>query len=169
MFLAARKAMIAWSDAMLDLNQRWLQARKRILDPKDTYGTDDLVQDTFATWLLGMGAWERGWNAVYGPSQPSVPMIMLRNPGLVGEAQLATSSLQGALSTTDLVHLSGGAPIPRADVKATVDGNGILTVKIEPRGKGGRDPGQYRGVVFSETAGTPRVVADLVVDITPDV
>jgi hypothetical protein len=168
MFLgAARKAAIAWSDAMLDLDQRWLQARKRIFAPDVTYGTDDLVQDTLATWLLGMRTWERVWNAAYGSAQTGVPVIMIRNPGLVGEATIATSDGEATLQTTDLAHLGSGRAIPRADVTATVDGNGVLTVKIRPRAKEDRDLGLYRGVVFTETAGTPRVVADLVVELSP--
>src|SRR5262249_10354179 len=143
-----RKAAIAWSDSLLDLDQRWLQARKRIFDPDKTYGMNDLVEDSLATWLLGMRAWERVWNAAYGSAQPSVPVILIRNPGLVGEATVATPAGNGGFKTTDLAHMGGGAPIPRADVGATVDGNGVLTVKIQPRNRGDRALGLYRGVVF---------------------
>jgi hypothetical protein len=166
MFLgAARKAAIAWSDALLDIDQRWLKARKRIADPNATYGSDDLLQDALATWMLGMRTWERVWNAAYGSTQASVPVILIRSPGLVGEATIATSDVDGALQTTDLAHQGGGRAIPRADVTATVDGNGVLTVKIQPRGAGERDPGLHRGVVFTEIAGTLRVVADVIVEI----
>jgi len=167
MFLGvARKTAVAWSEALLDLDQRWLQARKRIFAPDVTYGANDLVQDTLATWLLGMRAWERMWNAAYGPTQPSVPVILIRNPGLVGEANVG-SCVEGPLQTTDLAHLGGGRAIPRADVTATVDANGVLTVRITPVSKEERAHGLYRGVVFAEPAGTPRVVADLVVELTP--
>jgi hypothetical protein len=166
MFLgAARKAAIAWSDAMLDIDQRWLKARARIADPGATYGTDDLLQDTLAAWMLGMRTWERVWNAAYAPAQASVPVILIRNPALVGEATIAASDVEGRLQTTDLAHQGAGRSIPRDDVTATVDGNGVLTVKIRPRLAGERDPGLYRGVVFAETAGTPRVVADIVVEL----
>ena len=169
MFLGvARKAAMAWSDALLDLDQRWLQARKRIFDPAVTYGMNDLVQDSLATWLLGMRAWERVWNAAYGPGQPAVPVILIRNPALVGEATIAAPPDDGGLQTTDLAHLGGGRPIPRDDVRATVDGNGVLRVQIRPRNRAERELGLYRGVVFVETAGTPRVVADVVVELSPD-
>jgi hypothetical protein len=168
MFLdAARRAAIAWSEALLDLDQRWLQARKRIDAPDVTYGANDLVQDSLATWLLGMRAWERTWTAAYGPAQPSVPVIFIRNPKFTGEATVAMAG-QATLQSTDLAHQSGGRAIPRADVTATVDGYGVLTVQITPRGKGERDPGLHRGIVFSERAGTPRVVADVIVEISPD-
>jgi len=169
MFLGvARKAAIAWSDSLLDLDQRWLQARKRIFDPGATYGMNEVVQDSLATWLLGVRAWEQVWNAAYGQAQPSVPVILIRNPGLVGEATIAAPTGDPGLQTTDLAHMGGGRPIPRDDVRATVDGNGILTVKIQPRNRGERHLGLYRGVVFAETAGTPRVVADIVVELSPD-
>jgi hypothetical protein len=167
MFLgAARKAAIAWSDALLDLDQRWLKARKRIVDPAVTYGTDDLLQDTLATWILGMRTWERVWTAAYGSGQAAVPVILIRNPALVGEATIAASDGEGQLQTTALAHQGGGRAIPRDEVTATVDGNGVLSVKIRPRGASERDLGLYRGVVFAETAGTPRVVADIVVELS---
>ena len=169
MFLdVARRAAVAWSEALLDLDQRWLQARRRIFDSDVTYGANDLVQDSLATWILGMRSWERVWNATYGTAQPSgIPVILIRNPALVGEAPVACVR-NATLRTTDLANQTGGRAIPRDDVTATVDGNGVLTVRIRPRDRGERDPGLYRGVAFSETAGTPHVVADIVVELTPE-
>lgn len=168
MFLGvARRTAVAWSNALLDLDQRWLKARERVLDPAATYGPNELVKDSLATWLHGMQAWEQVWTAAYGSTPAAVPVVMIRNPALAGEATVGTTG-PATLSTTDLAQLGPGRAIPREDVTATVDGNGVLTVKLAPRGRGERAPGLYRGVVFVESAGTPRVVADVVVELSPE-
>jgi hypothetical protein len=166
MFLGVvRRTAVAWSDALLDLDQRWMKARERIMDPHGSYGTNELVKDSLATWVHGMQAWEKLWAAAYGSTQASVPVVMIRDPSLVGEATVGTPG-PATLSTTDLAQLGAPRTIPRDDVSATVDGNGVLTVKIKPRGRGERAAGLYRGVVFVESAGTPRVVADIVVELS---
>ena len=49
----------------------------------------------------------------------------------------------------------------------TIDGNGILEVKVQPPAPGRYDriPGLYRGLVYAEDPCAPRVLAEIVLEI----
>ena len=167
-----RRAAVAWSDLLLGIDQRCLRARELILDKKgDGYGMRELMRDSVETWMAGMDAWEQTWMP-WRAEAGGTPVILLRGKSLSGSASISNPVDQESLRWTMLVPLGGGgAPIMQHEVKVTIDGNGVLDVKVQPPAQPPgqthyeRHPGLYRRLVYAGDTGTPRVLAEIVVEI----
>ena len=160
-FGMVRRAATAWTDMLVDMEQRFTNARAGIRDTSKGYGYNELMRDTLEVWVSGMQTWERMW--MPGSTQP-VPVVLLKAQDYVGDAVISPPVDKANLRWTSLGHLGAGRPIPHDEVDVKPS-NGMLRISIVPKGKQDRAPGLYRGVVYADEAGTPRVVADIVVEV----
>lgn len=159
-----RRAAIAWSDVFLDLETRWNAARTRILDPKgEGYETKHFMRDALSTWMSGLQAWEKTWMPMAG--QAGLPIVFLKGPNFVGEVALDPPAKTLDLYASDLWLAGREGWIPAREVTPSITPNGVLKVQITPKGREGRYPGLYRGLVYIDETGTPKVLAEIVLEL----
>lgn len=157
-----RQAAIAWSDMLLDLDTRYTSARTRILEGK-AYKTKHLMRDALATWMSGWQVWEKTWMPTAG--RAGVPIVFLRGPNFDGEVALDPPVKKLELHASDLWLVGGNGWIPAKEITPTINPNGILKVQITPKGREARPAGLYRGLVYVDEAGTPKVLAEIVLEM----